>query len=58
VADSNLVRSISQSGNVGGNAAVERFFSLKADAVSGKRIEPEARLAQMRLITSSNSNDA
>jgi hypothetical protein len=35
VADSNLVRSISQSGNVGGNAAVERFFSLKADAVNG-----------------------
>jgi hypothetical protein len=51
----NLVRSISRSGNVGGNAALERFFSLKADALSGKRIAPEARLAQMRPITSSNS---
>ena len=41
----NLVRSISRSGNVGGNAALERFFSLKADALSGKRIAPEATSA-------------
>jgi hypothetical protein len=55
MADNNLVRSISRSGNVGGKAALERFFSLKADALSGKRIAPEARLAQMRPIASSNS---
>jgi uncharacterized protein YdaU (DUF1376 family) len=55
MADNNLVRSISRSGNVGGKAALERFFSLKADALNGKRIAPEARLAQMRPIASSNS---
>ncbi len=31
------------------------FPSLKADPLSGKRIAPEATLAQMRLITASNS---
>jgi hypothetical protein len=31
------------------------FSSLKADPLSGKRIAPEATLAQMRLIASSNS---
>jgi hypothetical protein len=31
------------------------FSSLKADPLSGKRIAPEATLAQMRLITASNS---
>src|SRR5712691_1795013 len=39
-----------------GSAATKSFFSsLKADPLSGKRIAPEATLAQMRLITASNS---
>jgi transposase InsO family protein len=56
MADNNLVCSMSRSGNVEGSAAMESFFSsLKADPLTGKRIAPEATLAQMRPITSSNS---
>src|SRR5712675_2765442 len=47
----NLVRSISRSGNVGGKRGVGAFLL----AEGRKRIAPEAKLAQIRPITSSNS---